>query len=192
MIWKTRVGPVQKLTMGVLFCLSICMIAAGSIRVAGYHLDGNFIDIELDMKRSHFWLHVEGCIAVLTVSATAWKTVFAQSCRSPNSAQNDDDRPNRPRATQSISRPFDPATVNDENNGVLPLIPRATLTGMCTVIRADPPRAHLETDTTRGTSYFRLPLDQGGKQIRVTRELTSRSEAVSRNPHHQQCKLTEG
>lgn len=178
LIWKIKVQPVQKLIMGALLCLSICMVVAASIRVAGYHLDGDAIDIELDMKWSHFWLYVEACIAVLTVSATTCRTIFAQSCQNSNSAENDDGRPNRPRARHWISKSFDPATINDESNGVLPLIPRATLTGMRTVIRAGPRRAHPEADT-QGTDYFRLPMDQKKKQIRVTQELSSRSETVS-------------
>lgn len=178
LIWKIGVNPVQKLTIGVLFCLSICIIVAASIRVAGFRLDGDAIDMKLDMNWTHFWLYVEACIAVLTVSATTCRTIFAQLCRSPNAAQNDDDGPNRPRARHWISRPFDPAAMNDESNGVLPLIPRATLTGMRTVIRADPPSAHFEADT-KGTDYFRSPIGQERKQIRVTQELSSRSEAVS-------------
>lgn len=174
-IWKIRVKPVQKLIMGALLCLSICMVVAASIRVAGFHLDGDAIDMELDLKWSHFWLYVEACIAVLTVSATTFRTIFAQS---PNPAENDEDRPNRPRARHWISKPFVPTTINDESNGVLPLIPRATLTGMRTVIRAGPPRAHSEADTQE-TDYFRLPMDQKKKQIRVTQELSSRSETVS-------------
>lgn len=170
--------------MGVLFCLSICMVVAGSIRVAGYHLDGDVTDMELDFKWSHFWLHVEACIAVLTVSATAYRTIFAQSYRSPNPAQNDVDRPHRPRATHWISKSFGPATMNDESNGILPLIPRATLTGMHTVIRAEPPQAHFEADT-KGIGYFRLPMSQEKKQIRVTQELSSRSETVSEKSHYQ-------
>lgn len=178
LIWKIRVKPVQKLIMGALLCLSICMVVAASIRVAGFHLDGDAIHMELNMKWSHFWLYVEACIAVLTVSVTTCRTIFAQSCQSPNSAENDDDRLNRPRARHWISKPFDPATISDESNGVLPLIPRATLTGMRTVIRAGPPRAHSEADT-QGTDCFRLPMDQKKKQIRVTQELSSRSETVS-------------
>lgn len=178
LIWKIRTKPVQKLIMGALLCLSICMVVAASIRVAGFRLDGDAIDMRLDMKWSHFWLYVEACIAVLTVSATTCRTIFTQSCQSPDSAENDDDRLNRPRARHWISKPFDPATINDESNGVLPLIPRATLTGMRTVIRAGPPRAHSEADT-QGTDYFRLPMDQKKKQIRVTQELSSRSETVS-------------
>lgn len=163
--------------MGVLLCLSICMLVAASIRIVGFHLDGDAIDMELDMKWSHFWLYVEACIAVLTVAATTCRTIFAQSCQSPNPAENDDNRPNRPRARPWISKPFDPV-INDESNGVLPLIPRATLTGMRTVIRAGPPPAHSEADT-QGTDFFRLPMDQKKKQIRVTQELSSRSETVS-------------
>ena len=178
LIWKIRTKPVQKLIMGALLCLSICMVVAASIRLAGFRLDGDAIDMGLDMKWSHFWLYVEACIAVLTVSATTCRTIFTQSCQSPDSAENDDDRLNRPRARHWISKPFDPATINDESNGVLPLIPRATLTGMRTVIRAGPPRAHSEADT-QGTDYFRLPMDQKKKQIRVTQELSSRSETVS-------------
>lgn len=170
--------------MGALLCLSICMIVAASIRVAGFHLDGDAIDMDLDMKWSHFWLYVEACIAVLTVSATTCRKIFAQSCGSPNPAQNDHDRPNRPRARHWISRPFDPATIKYESNGGLPLIPQATLTGMRTFIRADPPRTHFEADA-QGTDNFHLPMDQQKKRIRVTQELSSRSEAVSKKSHYQ-------
>lgn len=160
------------------------MVVAASIRVAGFHLDGDAIDMDLDMKWSQFWLYVEACIAVLTVSATTCRTISVQSCGSPNPGQNDHDRPNTPRTRHWTNRPFDPATINDESNGVLPLIPQATLTGMRTVIRADPPRTHFEAHA-KGTDYFHLPMDQEKKQIRVTQELSSRSEAVSEKSHYQ-------
>lgn len=167
--------------MGALLCLSICMVAAASIRVAGFHLDGDAVDVELNMKWSHFWLYVEACIAVLTVSAMTCRRIFGQSCQSPSSAENDDDRLNRSQARHWISKPFDPAKINGhhESNGVLPLIPQAKLTGMRTVIRAGPPRAHSEADTQEGTDYFRLPMDHKKQQIRVTQELSTRSETVS-------------
>lgn len=97
------------------------MVVAASIQLAEFHVDGDAIDMELDMEWSHFWLHVEVCIAVITVSATTCRTIFAQSCQSPTLAH--DDGTNRPRARHWISKPFDPATINDESNGVLPLIP---------------------------------------------------------------------
>lgn len=183
-MWKIMVNPVQKLILGALLCLSICMVVAASIRVAGLHLDGDAIEMELDMKWSQFWLYVEACIAVLTVSATTCRTIAAQSCGSPNPAQNDHDRTNTPRTRHWTRRPFDPATINHESNGVLPFIPRATLTGTRTVIRADPPQTHVEAHV-KGTGYFHLPMDQEEKQIRVTQELSSRSEAVSEESHHQ-------
>lgn len=165
--------------MGALLCLSICMVVATSIRIARFQLVGDAIDMGLDMKWSHFWLYVEACIAVLTVSATACRSIFAQSCQSANSAENDDSRLNRSRARHWVSKTFDPAKINDGSNGVLPLIPRATLTGMHTVIRAGPPRgAHSEADS-QGTDYFRLPMDQEKRQIRVTQEVSTRSETVS-------------
>lgn len=166
--------------MGALLCLSICMVVAASIRVAGFHLDGDAIDMELDIKWSHFWLYVEACIAVLTVSATTCRRIFAQSYQSPrSSAENDDDdRLSRSRARHWISKPFDPTIINDGSNGVLPLIPQAKLTGMRTVIRADPPQAHSEADN-QGTDFFRLPMDQKKQQIRVTQELSTMSETVS-------------
>lgn len=165
--------------MGALLCLSICMVVAASIRIARFQLVGDAIDMGLDMKWSHFWLYVEACIAVLTVSATASRTIFAQSCQSANSAENDDFRLNRSRARHGVSKIFDPAKINGGSNGVLPLIPRATLTGMHTVIRAGPPRgAHSEANSQE-TDYFRLPMDQEKKQIRVTQEVSTRSETVS-------------
>lgn len=154
------------------------MVVAASIRVAGFHPDGDAIDKKLDMKWSHFWLYVEACIAVLTVSGTNCRKIFAQSFQCPNSAENDDDRLNGPRARHWISKPFGPATINDESNGILPLIPRATLMGMRTVISAGPPQAQSAADI-QGTDYFRLPMDQKKKQIGVTQELSSRSETVS-------------
>lgn len=181
LIWKIRVKPVQKLIMGALLCLSICMVVAASIRVAGFHLDGDAIDVELNMKWSHFWLYVEACIAVLTVSATTCRSlIFGRSCQSPSSAENDDDKLNRSWARHWISKLFDPAKINghDERNGVLPLIPQAKLTGMHTVICAGPPRAHSEADTQEN-DYFRLPMDHKKQQIRVTQELSTRSETVS-------------
>lgn len=180
LIWKIRLKPVQKLIIGALLCLSICIVVAASIRVAGLHFDGDAIEIELDMKWSHFWLYVEACITVLTVSATICSRLFAQSCQSQRiSAENDDERLIRSRARHWISKPFDPSKIYDESNGVLPLIPQAKLTGMRTIIRAGPPRAHSEADN-QGTDYFRSPMDpQKKQQIRVTQELSTMSETVS-------------
>ncbi len=167
-LWKVKIRPIQKLGMSAFICLSICMVVAASIRLAGFRLAGDSIDL----KWGYFWLHVEACIAVLAVSFTAFRSIFVQS-RSATPEQGPKNSPARARLWNSRK----PLSTNEVIMGDLPLIPQtATLMGMRTVIRGGP-RTHFSEDDEKGPDRFELP--RRLEPIKVTHEVFSRSEAVS-------------
>lgn len=132
LLWDVRVGLRQNLALGLSLCLSLVMIIVAIVRIAGYRT----INGEVDIVWLAFWQQQESSIAVMVVSISAFRALFV--ARSRNSP------PKRP-LRQSVNawrrrierRRLGPTTQeNDfEPSGLLPQVPRPTLTGMSSVIR---------------------------------------------------------
>ena len=128
-LWKVRINIYQKLVLGFTSCLSLVMVIVALVRMAGIRADGGAVDIVW----SCFWLQQECSIAVITVSVSAFRSLFvANTERSPQ---------RRPKYSPSYwrqrlnRRRLHSDDQDVEGTNELPQIPTATLTGMRTVIR---------------------------------------------------------
>ena len=138
LLWHIQITLRQKIVVGAFFCLSIMMILTAVIRVLGIHSNRD--------KDNHnwqiFWQVAEACIAVSMVSLSAFRSFFvAHESRSREPRH-------RPWYMSRINVVEDLRKmrlgVKSNHMKSLPYIPRATLTGMRTVIRGQ----------TRGTDII--------------------------------------
>ena len=124
-LWQVRIKIGQKLVLGFFFCLSTMMIAVALIGISRIRTSTDAVDVTWE----NFWQMVEACIAVTMVCLNAFRTIFmahrSRQQRSPNEAWYSRNR--------RIA--FRKRAANTEDDEIrLPNIPRATLTGMRTMI----------------------------------------------------------
>lgn len=126
-LWRVRIRSGQKLGIAAFLSLSIFMIIIASVRIIEvtvfFYFDGGYL-------WQFFLLQVEASVAVIMVSFTAFRTVFASQ---------------RSEARERKARPWYSSTVaklrrhktSSENHNLenLPSIPSATMSGMRTFIR---------------------------------------------------------
>lgn len=73
LLWRVRIDLRRKLALGTTLCLSIFLIVTAIVRVSG----GNTVDGRVDSSWVIFWLQVEAAVAVMVVSVTAFRALFA-------------------------------------------------------------------------------------------------------------------
>lgn len=123
-LWRVRIKPLQKLGLSVFLSLNVWMIIIACIRVAGLHLHGY-----VDVTWLFLWQQMEASIAVVTISLTAFRSIFT--------SQGTRERDARPWYSSAARRLKSRKLLNsDEQHDLhLPVVPSATLTGVQTFIR---------------------------------------------------------
>ena len=129
LLWRVRINVRQKIGLAISLCLSLVMVITAIVRISGIKLAGGAIDIVWEA----FWIQQECSIAVIMVSASAFRSFFV-----PNSSRSIAPDPPKPssywRKRLLLKRPI--SDKDDWKGGnELPQIPRATLTGMRSAIR---------------------------------------------------------
>lgn len=69
-----------KIGLSIFLCLSIFMAICAIIRIAGFHYKG----VE-DDTWAFFWQHIEGAVAIIMASITAFRTLFVRQTNDANS-----------------------------------------------------------------------------------------------------------
>ena len=156
LLWKVRINAYQKFGLAVSLCLSLVMAVIAIIRISGIKLAGGAVDIVWIA----FWQQQECSIAVIMVSVSAFRTLFVANASNSPSPKSPDS-PNLWK--RRILRDRSSSGIYNRNQGNdLQKIPRATLTGMRTMIQ----RAGLSTVSTRERDHEALvpPLNQSRSQ----------------------------
>ncbi len=123
-LWSVRIRPGQKLGIGVFLSLSIVMIVVACVRIIGFNIFDHAFLWQL------FWLQIEGSVAVMMVSLTAFRSVFAS--QGPEARW----RKARPWYSSTVAKlRRHKASLEGHNLESLPAIPTATMSGMRTFIR---------------------------------------------------------
>ena len=122
---KTKLHPRQKFGIASFLCLSIFMIIIAIIRISRVHA----ADFEI---WASFWQQFEGCIAVLMLSLTAFRTVFVQKKQSSSDQQKPSQSYLRRRLFSSSKNSGEAA--GDAEAKLSVEVPGATMTGMRTFI----------------------------------------------------------
>ena len=119
LLWGLQIRPRQKLRLGLSLCLSIFMIITALVKISGLRDSRGGVN----MVWVVFWHYAEGCIAVLMISLTAFRSLFVSQNPSPP-------RPNISPSWSSKLRLRRTRRDQDLQWSGLPSIPPATLTGM--------------------------------------------------------------
>ncbi|MCJ1430256.1 hypothetical protein MMC29_008173, partial [Sticta canariensis] len=124
LLWSVKINLRRKLGLGSLLCLSIFAIITNIIRAAGHKLDNGQDDVVWIL----FWLEMEGSIALIANSMTAFRSLFAASnSRNKNSPQN----PAKPAGFRMRGRKGPPHVE-------LPTLPTAKISGLRSMMLKDP------------------------------------------------------
>lgn len=147
MLWNMQIKLRQKLAIGTTLCLSVMMIISAIVQISTIRTSTNAVDITW----ATFWQLVEATVAVVMVSLTALRSFFvARSSRvrqSPNHSSGNWSARQAKRWLKIFKKPTrEYATKgSDETENMqrwsqrpqLPEIPRATLTGIRSLIRGE-------------------------------------------------------
>ena len=120
-LWKAQFSLRQKLSIGVVLCLSVVMIVIETVRAISAQIYGSD-----DQVWDSLWFEMEACVSVITVCMTAFRTLFVMPRRSQ-----------RMRSPSVRSPLWGKKKSNEkESLGSLPDVEvGATMTGMRTMIR---------------------------------------------------------
>lgn len=130
LLWKVQIKTRQKFSVGLILCLSIVMIIIAAVRIGG--IKGGHG--EVDIVWLAFWQQQECSIALTMVCVTAFRSLLVARTRKKCPKEKHHYSPVYWR--QRLMRHRVSGEINDEEmDGGLPQIPRATLTGMTSMIR---------------------------------------------------------
>ncbi|KAL8687753.1 MAG: hypothetical protein Q9218_006168 [Villophora microphyllina] len=168
LIYKVSISRRQKIGIAFFLCLSIIMVLIAIIRISQVHTATYNI-------WATFWQQLEGCVAILMVSLTAFRTLFVSSPQaSREKAQKPSDSYRRRLwYKQKGSSEEGKGSGSVERAKVVNVtLPSATLTGMRTFIRGSPRASMAAPDR----EYRKDPRHD---TIHVTHDLDWDSDSVS-------------
>ena len=152
LLWNARIKTRQKYGLLVSLCLSIFMIVVSSIRATTTPGPNVRQDVPFEL----FLLLLEGCVAVLMASVSAFHPLFAAegsraSRKKPNMVWTTHPKFWN-RGKRTLGSDFDTVT-----NG-LPSIPSATMTGLHTLINGGARQTTLRSDFGEASDNWPLTL----------------------------------
>ncbi|MCJ1427199.1 hypothetical protein MMC29_005102 [Sticta canariensis] len=178
LLWHIQITLRQKIVVGAFFCLSIMMILTAVIRVVGIHSSRD--------KDNHnwqiFWQVAEACIAVSMVSLSAFRSFFVA---------------HESRSREPRHRPWYMSRINvvedlrkmrlgieSDDMKSLPYIPRATLTGMRTVIRGQTRGADITMRTEQSrkdNDIYPTSHEENPEDIKMDYSISVRTDETPEN-----------
>ena len=174
LLYQIKLKPRQKIGIGSFLCLSVFMIIIAIIRISRVHA----ADFEV---WACFWQQIEGCVAVLMVSLTAFRTLFVGKHASASDQQKAKADSTYRRRLWFLKKPSQNGNGDGKVHVSVP-VPGATMTGLRTFIRGEPESDDsLRTDeSTEGLRDTKRPV-YISEIIRVARdsdEWPSRADQV--------------
>lgn len=121
-LWRVRIKPLQKVGLGVFLTLHVWMIIIACVRVAKLYSHG-FIDVTW----LFFWQQMEASVAVVMISLTAFRSIFASHGLRERNA--------RPWYASAVRKLRGRRMLGSDEQLRLPSVPSATLTGLRTFIQ---------------------------------------------------------
>jgi len=113
----------QKISIGVVLCLSVFMIAIAMVRGISTRVYGSY-----DQVWDSLWFEIEACVSVLMVSMTAFRTLFVMPKRSQRKRPSDESPLWKKITSNKKGKKQDMSLLPEIEGG-------ATMTGMRTMIR---------------------------------------------------------
>ncbi|KAJ6109223.1 hypothetical protein N7486_001457 [Penicillium sp. IBT 16267x] len=184
---QVRMDLMTKLGVSCFVCLSVFMCACAITRAAGTYYHG-----ALNYPWQDFWLHAEGCIAVMMASITAYRStligsddvssrfrIYLDKVKNPfswrqrPSGENTDTAESKPRNNQFNLPSIPNATITGlrtwfdtkKDQGTIPLASQASTIGE----EFSDYHAFLKPKQSTGTSYTRGPSESSGNAVYQSR-----------------------
>ena len=130
-VWSVRIKLHQKFIVGIFLSLNLVMTLTAIIRRSGFKYRGTFDTVWL-----FTWHHIEASVAVIMISITAFRSIYASSQRTSRARkQLANNKPWYSGPVAAIRRKRALDRKDEEFVVGLPTIPSATLTGMRTFIQ---------------------------------------------------------
>lgn len=178
LVWKVKISRRQKLGITFFLCLSVLMVFIAVIRISQVHSKTYNV-------WATFWQQLEGCVAILMVSLTAFRTLFVSSPQNPREKRQKPSDSYRRRLSYKHKDSGEGMEVKHVQRAkVNVMLPSATLTGLRTFIRGSPRASMAE----RG-QYQRDPRHD---TIHVVHDLDWESDSVSQASVCEYVKQTNG
>lgn len=140
LLWKVKIKPQQKIFIGIFLCLSICMIIIAIVR--GSVFRRNNVN---DPVWILFWHQIEGAVAIITVSITAFRSLLGIKALKALERKKLE-RYWFSQHQKLRAKLFQKSTQGEPKSGQLPSIPGATLTGIRTFINGQRDPGQSKTD----------------------------------------------
>ena len=153
LLWRVQISLRSKLVLCGILCLSIFTMFAAIIDVAGGYSNHG----QIDAVWAIFWQQAEAAVAIVIISATAYRAVFVAHRASKRQS---------PAKNVSNSRVHISNTMNKTHNN-LPRAPPPTFAGVRTHVRHSP----YDIIGREGAGDIELPLQEPG--ILVIQEISS-------------------
>lgn len=131
LLWKVRINMQQKVGLGLMLSLSIVMIIITSVRIGGIKGGRG----EVDIVWTAFWQQQESSIALTMVCTSAFRSLYVARVtkkKRPNGIHHYFPSHWRRRL---IRQRLGGESTDEERDAGLPEVPRATLTGMTSMIQ---------------------------------------------------------
>ncbi|MCJ1307352.1 hypothetical protein MMC25_000998 [Agyrium rufum] len=165
-LWKVQMRMQQKLGLAIFLCLNLAQAFVGLIRVATIHYYGT-----IDQTWNYFWFHMEVVIAVMMISLTAFRSVFAANASRASREKNQS--PGYKSSPWRKLRSSTKASKESDQPQNLPTIPSATMTGMRTFIRGGKRASTMDTEAGFNENGEDFLLDGRNEKILVTHEVAT-------------------
>ena len=137
-------SPRQKIGMGIFLCLNALQGIVAIIRMAG--IKSRF---GLDHTWNDFWQQLEVSTAISMISLSAFRSFFISERSRARQRRNRYQRYYSYRMKASSGSSSQPIQSGATDDGPLPPIPSATMTGLRTFIRNDGLESRLDVDLMR-------------------------------------------
>lgn len=142
---KIRIDVRRKLTIGMMTCLSLFMIAIALIRAISFNINGS-----TNQWWITFWTHLEASVSIITACPIAYRNLFVLKQRKEKLLRQNDDNRRRRSVLEAIWRRTRP---------VLPSIGLgAEMTGMSAALRGDDEGSRTESRNEDDT-FAAFPAD---------------------------------
>lgn len=165
LIWHIKINFHQKIVLGLTLCLSIVMIIIAIIRIAAIRIGPSATDLVWEF----FWSQMEACTAVIMVSFSAFRSVFVAH---DNRVREERHRnrlwyADKKNLLRSVLRRRKIRSESEETDQ-LPEIPRATLTGMHTLIKGGKFKVNSQSASWSSEGRATLANSEPVEEIRKT------------------------
>lgn len=175
LLWRIQINLRQKLILGTTLCLSIFMIIIAIVRISSIRLPDHATDIVWAI----FWQQVEACTAVIMVSLSAFRSFFVthESRLCKDRIRNRHWYMSKKKASAWRRKMLQ--SESEEMDHHLPQIPRATMTGMSTVIRGGESNESRMSSLVEVGDNTRMPAESEHlERIRVEQTISTVSDRV--------------